>query len=264
LAAATTHGGGRWVRVPTTVLGQNDSGVGVKNSINAFGVKNFLGTFAPPYAVVNDSAFLTTLSKRDRIAGIAEAVKVALIRDAEFFTWLEHHAAALASFERSAVCTMVRRCAELHLQHIARGGDPFELGSARPLDFGHWAAHKLEALTHHALRHGEAVAIGIAIDSCYSAQRGLLDGRSLERLCALLETMGFRLWDPALEQRTAEHGLVVLRGLDEFREHLGGDLNVTLLEAIGRGVEVHEIEAAEVERALAWLKARDQRRPPGA
>ncbi len=80
--AATTHRGVRHVRVPTTVLAQNDSGVGVKNGVNAFGVKNFVGTFAPPFAVLNDANFLRTLHPRDRIAGMAEAVKVALIRDA--------------------------------------------------------------------------------------------------------------------------------------------------------------------------------------
>ena len=75
--AATAHRGIRLIRIPTTVLAQNDSGVGVKNGINAFGKKNFLGTFAPPYAVINDSAFLTTLDERDWRSGIAEALKVA-------------------------------------------------------------------------------------------------------------------------------------------------------------------------------------------
>jgi 3-dehydroquinate synthase len=261
-AAATAHRGVRLVRMPTTVLGQDDSGVGVKNGINAFGVKNFLGTFAPPYAVVNDIAFLSTLSPRDRIAGMAEAVKVALIRDARFFDWLEGHAAALTRFDRTPVANLVRRAAELHLQHIAQGGDPFELGSARPLDFGHWAAHKLEALTDHALRHGEAVAIGMALDSRCSQQRGWLTSDGLERICTLLERLGFRLWDPALGRRTASGDLAILRGLEEFREHLGGELTVTLLTGIGCTRDVHAIEAVEVERAVAWLEARDRARMP--
>ena len=145
--AATTHRGVRHVRVPTTVLGQNDSGVGVKNGVNAFGVKNLLGTFAPPFAVLNDSSFLRTLHPRDRIAGIAEAVKVALIRDRVFFEWLEAQVDALRACAPEATARMIRRCAELHMRQIAHGGDPFETGSARPLDYGHWSAHKLEALT---------------------------------------------------------------------------------------------------------------------
>jgi 3-dehydroquinate synthase len=255
-AAATTHRGVRLVRLPTTVLGQNDSGVGVKNGINAFGVKNFLGSFAPPFAVVNDADFLRTLCERDKRSGLAEAVKVALIRDAEFFAWLEGARHELAAFAEAPLERSIRRAAELHLRHIAEGGDPFELGSARPLDFGHWAAHKLEALTQHALRHGEAVAIGMALDSRYSVAAGLLSEAALERICTLLETLGFRLWDEALARLDADESPALLAGLREFREHLGGELTLTLLSEIGRGVEVHEIKPEVVIESLAWLKAR--------
>src|SRR5262249_55076302 len=161
-AAAIFHRGVRHIRCPTTVLAQDDSGVGVKNAINAFGLKNLLGTFAPPFAVINDSTFVDKLPARDKRAGIAEAIKVALIRDADFFTWVETETDALARFSPNALDALVRRCAMLHMRQIAHGGDPFEMGSARPLDYGHWAAHKLEMLTRNALRHGEAVAIGIA------------------------------------------------------------------------------------------------------
>ncbi|HYH21405.1 MAG TPA: 3-dehydroquinate synthase [Azospirillum sp.] len=250
--AATTHRGVRLVRAPSTVLAQNDAGIGVKNGVNAFGVKNFLGTFAPPWAVLNDLDLLATLEPRDRRAGMAEAVKVALIRDAAFFAWIERHAPALAAFDGETVAALIVHCAELHLAHIARGGDPFETGSARPLDFGHWAAHKLEALSGHALRHGEAVAIGIALDSRYSVLRGLLAPDGDERIAALLERLGFRLWHPAMEDTGA-----LLRGLQEFREHLGGDLTVSLLAGIGRGADVHEIDGADMRAALAWLRGRE-------
>lgn len=256
LVAATSHRGIRLVRVPTTVLAQNDSGVGVKNAVNLRGSKNFVGTFAPPFAVLNDLDFVDLLPPRDKIAGMAEAVKVALIRDRDFFRWLERHALALAAFDRPAMAYMIRRCAELHMRQIATGGDPFETGSARPLDFGHWAAHKLESLTRHHLRHGEAVAIGIALDTRYSVLAGLLEPGAEERVCALLELLGFRLWSPALEARTAEGGFAVLQGLQEFREHLGGELTVTLLEEIGRGVEVHAIDEALVVAAIRWLAER--------
>ena len=149
LVAATTHRGVRLIRVPTTVLAQDDSGVGVKNGVNLYGVKNFCGSFAPPFAVLNDIDLLTPLSQRDKIAGMAEAVKVALIRDGDFFAWLERNADDLITFERPALAAMIRRCAELHMRQIAHGGDPFETGSARPLDYGHWSAHKLESLTKH-------------------------------------------------------------------------------------------------------------------
>jgi 3-dehydroquinate synthase len=254
-AAATAHRGVRVVRVPTTVLSQADSGVGVKNGINAFGKKNFLGTFAAPFAVLIDPNFLHTLPVRDAIAGMAEAIKVALIKDASFFGWIVEHAAALARLEDAAVAHLVRRCAELHLEHIATGGDPFEYGSARPLDFGHWAAHKLESLSAHRLSHGEAVAIGIALDSRYSAEIGFIPEQDAERIVALLEQLGLPLWDALLEREGAR-GLEVLQGLEEFREHLGGELTVTMLQGLGSGREVHEIDHARMRSSLAWLRAR--------
>jgi 3-dehydroquinate synthase len=253
-AAATVHRGVRVVRLPTTVLSQGDSGVGVKNGVNGFGVKNFLGAFAPPFAVLNDARFLETLGRRDTIAGMAEAVKVALIRDAEFFGWLERHAAALAACESAPVAELIRRSAQLHLDHIAGSGDPFEMGSARPLDFGHWAAHKLESLTRNRLRHGEAVAIGIALDTLYSAHAGLLPPPSVEPILGLLERLGFALWDEALGSGAGRPA--VLDGLAEFREHLGGELTVTLLAGVGRGLEVHDIREELVVQALAGLRRR--------
>ena len=256
--ASSTHRGIRHIRVPTTVLAQNDSGVGVKNGVNAFGVKNLLGSFAPPFAVLNDSDFLRTLQPRDKIAGIAEAVKVALIRDRMFFEWLEAKADALRACEGAAMARMIRRCAELHMRQIAQGGDPFETGSARPLDYGHWSAHKLEALTAHELRHGEAVAIGLALDARYSVQVGLLPAGGEDRVHALLKRLGFHLWHAALESRDSEGHWLLLRGLQEFREHLGGELTITLLRDIGVGEEVHQMDPDEILRALTWLRRREQ------
>lgn len=250
-AAATTHRGVRVVRVPTTVLSQADSGVGVKNGINAFGKKNFLGTFAAPHAVVIDPAFLRTLPRHDAVAGMAEAIKVALIKDVEFFTWMRSNAAALARVETHAVAHLVQRCAELHLRHIATGGDPFEFGSARPLDFGHWSAHKLETMTAHRLSHGEAVAIGIALDSRYCVEAGMLSEADADAIVSLIEQLGLSVWDVALE-RASE----MLQGLEEFREHLGGELTVTLLEGLGRGREVHHLDTKLISSSLAWLRAR--------
>lgn len=252
--AASTHRGIRHVRVPTTVLAQNDSGVGVKNAVNAFGQKNLLGAFAPPFAVLNDAAFLDRLPERERRVGMAEAVKVALIRDGAFFQWLELNADRLARFEQEPLANLIRRCAELHMRQIADGGDPFETGSSRPLDFGHWAAHRLEVLSEHRLRHGEAVAIGIALDSRYSVLCGLLPAGDDVRICRLLEALGFSLWHPALDERDETGALAVLRGLDEFREHLGGDLTVTLLSALGRGVDVHWMDADLIASAIGWLR----------
>ncbi|MEY4325078.1 MAG: hypothetical protein RIS24_1249 [Verrucomicrobiota bacterium] len=256
LAAATAHRGVRLIRIPTTTLAQDDSGVGVKNGVNAFGKKNFIGTFAPPFAVINDFDLLASLSDRDKRAGYIEAVKVACIRDAEFFDRLELEASALAAFESEPMKHLIRRSAELHLNHIANGGDPFEMGSARPLDFGHWAAHKLEQMSGYRLRHGEAVAIGIALDVLYSVRQGLLARPAAERILSLLERLGFTLFDPELKSVSASGELGVLEGLEEFREHLGGELTITLLSDIGRGLEVHSMEIEQVRQALQDLETR--------
>lgn len=245
--AAVAHRGIRHIRIPTTVLSQNDSGVGVKNGINFFGKKNFLGTFAPPAAVFNDFSFLQTLDDRDWRSGIAEAVKVALIKDADFFDWLEKHADHLLERQADVMQQLVYRCAELHLEHI-RGGDPFESGSSRPLDFGHWSAHKLEQLSDYQLRHGEAVAIGIAIDSIYSALMDMISEKEMLRIINLLKGLAFTLYVPELE--TAE----IFDGLDEFREHLGGRLTIMLLEKIGNGINVHEMQHDKIKEAIAKLK----------
>ncbi|MEH2091436.1 3-dehydroquinate synthase [Nostoc sp.] len=254
-AAATAHRGIRLIRVPTTVLAQNDSGVGVKNGINAFGKKNFLGTFAPPYAVINDSAFLTTLDDRDWRSGIAEAVKVALIKDASFFDFIYSHTAALRRRDMDTMQQVIYRCAQLHLEHIANGGDPFEMGSSRPLDFGHWAAHKLEHLTNYRLRHGEAVAIGIALDSTYSYLAGLLDCLEWQRILNTLSALGFTLYVPELADKLSqlEDPRCLFRGLTEFREHLGGELTLTLLKGIGKRIEVHEVDLFLYGQAISLL-----------
>lgn len=261
-AAATAHRGIRLIRVPTTVLSQNDSGVGVKNGINAFDTKNFLGTFAPPYAVLNDVTFLRTLDDRDWRAGISEAIKVALIKDADFFAFLEEHAAALAPPTRdlAAMQTLVYRCAELHTEHIATSGDPFEMGSSRPLDFGHWAAHKLEELTNYTLRHGEAVAIGIALDCVYAHLQGRLAAEPLEAILDLMEALGFALYVPELDAHldAPDDPRCLFQGLDAFREHLGGELTIMLIEAIGRGVEVHAVDRAVYREAVAVLRERHE------
>ena len=257
-AASLVHRGVRVVRLPSTVLSQCDGGVGVKNGVNGFSTKNLFGTFAPPHAVVNDLELLVTLPLRDARAGMAEAVKVALIRDAQFFAWIEANADALARAEPEPLGTLVRRCAGLHLAHIAAAGDPFELGSARPLDYGHWAAHKLEILSGHSLRHGEAVAIGMLLDARYAERIGMLPSVELERLASLLERLGLPTYHPALLEKKGERWSV-LAGLEDFREHLGGALTVTLLERIGRGREVNELDEAIVAGAAAWLAERGGR-----
>lgn len=254
--AATAHRGIPLVRLPTTSLSQADGGIGVKNAVNRFGKKNWLGSFAVPHAVVNDADFLHHLPMRERRAGLVEAVKVALIRDAAFFDAIEAQVDALAVCTPGPLERVVRTSARHHLEHIATGGDPFERGSARPLDFGHWAAHKLEQMTGFALGHGEAVAIGLALDILYAERIGLLASPTASRVLAVLTGLGFVLYHPALAMRGAAGRRVLLDGLEEFREHLGGRLTIPMIRAVGDRLDVHTMEAAHVDGAIDTLEAR--------
>jgi len=260
-AASIAHRGLRLVRIPTTVLAQNDAAIGVKNGINAFGKKNFLGTFSPPGAVINDSEFLRTLDDRDWKSGISEAIKVALIKDAAFFKFIEGKAKLLFSRDMDTMKKLIYRCAELHLNHIAECGDPFESGSSRPLDFGHWSAHKLEQLSDYRLRHGEAVAIGLALDCVYSNLSEKLSEHQLLRILELLKWVGFKLFVPELQQKMDKPHQKdsILHGLSEFREHLGGKLTIMLLEEIGQGFEVNSVDFELYRIAIEKLKAFDEK-----
>ena len=259
LAAALVHRGLRQVRVPTTVLGQNDAGVGVKNGVNFLGGKNAIGTFAPPFAVLNDFDFLLSLPDRDWLCGVSEAFKVAIIRDAKFFDWLCANAAKFPARDPAAMQYLVMRCAEIHLEHIRTGGDPFEYGRARPLDFGHWSAHKLELLSGFRISHGEAVASGILLDSIYAANQSWIDSAALARIRAGLAESGFALWFEEFDARDDAGQRTIFAGLRDFQEHLGGELTVTFPDGLGARQEVHEIDLAKMESAIKELKPSERR-----
>lgn len=255
-AAATAHRGIPLVRLPTTSLSQGDGGVGVKNGVNFFGKKNWIGSFGVPHAIVNDLAFLQGLPRRDRLAGLIEAVKVALIRDAAFFEFIAAHVPALASFEAEPFEAVIRESARQHIEHIATAGDPFERGSARPLDFGHWSAHKLEQMSAFHFSHGQAVAIGMALDLVYARRSGILPTATADRILSILQGLGFALYTPLLEEHGADGRRLLLHGLDEFREHMGGRLTIPMIRAPGDRLDLHEIDAEVVEASLVELKAR--------
>ncbi len=252
-ASSIAHRGVRLIRMPSTTLSQADAGVGVKNGINAFQKKNFTGTFTPPYAVVNDFAFLKSLSPKNLRDGLVEAVKVALLKDPEFFKSLESDSRELTAGNLTLINQCIRRSAELHARHITQGGDPFELGSARPLDLGHWVAHKCESLSKYRLTHGEAVAIGLAVDVLCARELGLFSKSDSERVIDLLVRLGFKLYAAELD---INNGDLLMQGLEEFREHLGGQLTLILPTAIGQSTQVHELSRGVVKKVTAELQQR--------
>lgn len=255
-AAATAHRGVQLVRFPTTTLSQADSGVGVKNSLNTFGKKNFTGSFAVPLAVVNDLDFLFTQNAKEKTLGLIEALKVALIKDPDFFTWISQNVGAIRSAEPVALETAVRRSARLHFDHITLGGDPFERGSSRPLDFGHWAAHKLESLSSHSLSHAAAVSVGLALDVAYSFLRGWLPEPETLAIFRVFQQLGWPIYHPLLAAPGTKGTLALFDGLDEFREHLGGELTLLMLDGVGHPREIHEVDTATMTAAIDLLAAK--------
>jgi 3-dehydroquinate synthase len=254
-AAAIAHRGIRLVRLPTTTLAQADSGVGVKNAINFFDKKNWIGTFAVPWAVCNDLRLLESLPDRDFRSGFSEAVKVSLLKDPRGFDWLCDHANDIRGRSMSVVQNAIHRSCMLHLRHITAGGDPFEMLEARPLDFGHWSAHRLEPLTQFQLRHGEAVALGVAIDCIYSSRMFGFPEHDALRVYRCLSQLGMQLWHPLL--LPAER---LMQGLEEFRQHLGGRLTITMLRRIGEPINVHQIDANVMKESIESLQTFASRR----
>ena len=253
-AASTAHRGVRLVRVPTTSLSQGDGGVGVKNGINYFGKKNWVGSFSVPFAVINDIAFLESLDDTSRRAGIIEAIKVALVRNKKFFVEIEKLSDRLFKLEQAALEYVIQRSAEEHVDHISTSGDPYELGSARPLDFGHWVAHKLEQISAFRIGHGEAVAVGLAVDLIYSKRVGIISKDDCDRILNLIRSTGFNIYDPELSRIEAGRS-VILQGLEEFREHLGGILTITLVPEIGRKIEVNDMDETEILASIDELSS---------
>jgi len=254
LGAALAHRGVRLIRLPTSTLSQCDSGVGVKVGINQGKLKNAIGVFAPPFAVINDLNLLRTLPQDVLLDGIAEAFKVAIIRDRDFFTFLAANASKFPQRCWEEIETAVRRSALLHMDHIRLSGDPFELGSVRPLDFGHWSAHWLEGASGFSVRHGQAVSIGLGLDSAYARNLALISNAELDSILTVLSQSGLPLWHPLLESLDGCHELRLLDGLRQFREHLGGDLHITLPAGIGGKVEVTEMDPARIVDAVRTLK----------
>jgi 3-dehydroquinate synthase len=248
-AAAIAHRGIRLVRLPSTTLAQDDSGVGVKNGINHFGKKNFLGSFAVPHAVINDARPAHHPHRPRLDIGLLRSRQGRVRQGRRLLRPHRAAAHAIAARDLAAAEPVIRDSALLHLRHITDGGDPFELTEARPLDFGHWSAHKLEQLSEYTLRHGEAVAIGVALDTLYSSLAGDLPEPDADRVLATLRTLGFTLDHPLLDDPR------LLEGLEEFREHLGGRLTISLLHAIGDAYDTHTINPDLLKQSIARLRS---------
>lgn len=256
-AAATMRSAPRVVRLPSTTRSQAGPAMLPACTVNAFGTRDFLGIWRPPFAVVCDQRFLDTQRTRDKVAGLSEAVRAALLWDAELFGWIGEHAGKLSAGERDAVAELVQRSAGLYAAHAAKM-NPVDPRLSEALAHGTWAADKLTTLAERPVRMGEALAIGIALDAVIASLTGALSAKARDAIVTTLERLGLRLWHETLGRVDSEGRLLLLDGLSDL---CGGQVpEAPLLEGIGGGVSPWTLREDVVREAIDWLATRDARR----
>ena len=221
--AATYMRGVEFGFVSTSLLGQVDASVGGKNGVNVGGYKNMVGTFLQPRFVVSDVEMLRTLPRREFRAGMAEAVKSAIVGDAELFEFIERYADDKLYTDVVALQNIVSRSVAVKSAIVAE--DEREAGRRRVLNLGHTIAHAIEKSTHE-LNHGEAVAVGLSMIAHASAKLGMMLEGDAERVDALLAKLGFELELPVSLTN-------VLREVRYDKKKRDNILRVVLPESIG-------------------------------
>lgn len=238
-AAAATRNM-RLVRLPTTVLAQSDV-----TTIAADAVRS---PAAPPIAVICDFDFLRTLSRRDTISGFSAGFEAALHRDASLFSWLRVSAMALADGDRGAIQELVRRCATPHVEHVADGF------SGTRIELGRFVASALVDIAKRELRHGEALALALAIDSVRSVAAGALDADVLDTILSTMDVVGLPTHHPILDSEALRSTLV--ERVRDARAEAGGAISTTLLEGVGLTVDVDDVDEAAFLQAIDFLRHR--------
>jgi len=244
-AAATYQRGVNFIQIPTTLLSQVDSSVGGKTGVNHPSGKNMIGAFYQPKAVVIDTDVLNTLPTREFSAGMAEVIKYGLIRDVNFFAWLEKNISLL--MERD--CATLERAIEISCQTKADivAIDEREEGVRALLNLGHTFGHAIEAhLGYGQWLHGEAVASGTVIAATVSARRGWLSYEELGRIRQLLLLAGLPI-QPPTSMQTADF----MQKMQLDKKVMTGKIRYILLKAIGSAVIADDVSTVEVAEAIA-------------
>jgi len=246
--AATYMRGTTYIQIPTTLLAQVDASVGGKVAVDHPKAKNLIGAFYQPSLVVADTSVLRTLRARDYRAGLAEVVKHGVIADAAFFSWLENNISALRRREPGAVAHVVRRSCEIKADVVRR--DERESGLRAVLNFGHTIGHALESLTgYKALRHGEAIAIGMVAASRLAQHLGMIRQDDFERVQELLTVLHLPVSIPAI---SAEDILAAMRA---DKKAIDGVPRFVLPTAIGRVEVGFDVPQSAVQTALVDVGA---------
>jgi 3-dehydroquinate synthase len=236
-----------YVNVPTTLVGQVDAGIGGKLAVNHAVAKNLIGGFFQPSGVVSDVSFLATLERRQLRAGLAEAIKKAIVASPAYWRLIEAQAASILAGDLDALEALVHGAGAIKAELIAR--DPYEEDSRRTLGFGHALAHPLETVTSYTeLLHGEAVAFGMAVEAEMAAARGLLAPETLDRIVGLLRRVG--LPTCADELPCVVDGDRLLSATERIRLIRGGGYRFVLPIEPGETVIADDVTPAELRAAL--------------
>jgi 3-dehydroquinate synthetase/predicted NBD/HSP70 family sugar kinase len=260
MAAALVRRGIAVIRIPTTLIGQVDAGVGVKSGVNFEGKKSALGCFYPPLAVLIDPAYLETVPLPHLRAGMAEIVKMAVIRDGALFELAERHGGALltARFGRGAPARTetVWRAAVDMLEELET--NLFEDQTyQRRVDFGHVFSPLLEQASGYRIAHGQAVAIDVALTTTIACALGRLDAAERDRILRLLVRLGLPIHSPLLTDELLDHAV------EASAAHRGGSLNLVLPVRAGASVfleQAADLPVAVLRGARDFLEELDRER----
>jgi 3-dehydroquinate synthase len=237
----------RYVNLPTTLLAQVDGALGGKVAVNHDVAKNLLGAFYQPTGVVSNVAYLESIDERHLRAGLAEAIKKAVIASPAYWAFIETHTEAILARDLDALELLVRYASAIKTALVER--DPYETDLRRPLNFGHTIGHPLETVTGYGpLLHGEAVAFGMVVESRIAANRGLLAPDAFERVVALLRACG--LPTAASELPVRIDGRALLAAMDKVKLIRAGSLRWVLPAAFGDTVIADDVDERETREAL--------------
>ncbi|MGH8744427.1 MAG: 3-dehydroquinate synthase, partial [Burkholderiales bacterium] len=247
-AAAVYRRGIPYIQVPTTLLAQVDSSIGGKTAINHALGKNMIGAFHQPKLVLADTLTLNSLPEREFSAGLAEVIKYGLIRDPEFFDWLENHVAKLVSRESTALAYAVLRSCENKVAIVA--ADERESGMRALLNLGHTFGHAIETGAGYGKwLHGEAVSAGTLLAARLSQRLGLIADSDTERIAGLYRRAGLPVAAPDFGAARYRQ----LMGVDKKVE--GGKIRFVLLKKIGEAFITGDVPENQLAALLDGIAA---------
>jgi len=243
-AAACYQRGIKYIQVPTTLLAQVDSSVGGKTAVNHELGKNMIGAFHQPIGVVADTNLLSTLPDRELSSGLAEIIKHGVIRDSDFFSWLELNMDKLVSRDPESLVKAIERSCIIKAEIVAE--DEMESGIRALLNLGHTFGHAIETgLNYKEWLHGEAVSVGMSMAADLSCRLGWLDKEKSSRINSLLNKAGLPIELPASLKAA---NLRELMSVD--KKVKAGKLFLILLKDIGHAVVTDKFDESDLQETL--------------